>query len=417
MTRTKSITSRIEVHYAAVQGTYWASICTLVGFSTVYLSHEGLSDTLIGLAYSLFGILSILLQIFISSFSDHHGGIPLKSIIAAVFGLAVACSASLLLIPLPIAGIVALYIVAEASQACAPGLVNALMMHYVDRGLPVHYGWPRGIGSIGYAVSAFFLGRFVASRPPDILLPIFIALATAAGLSVISMPNPDRMAARLPAGSAAPAARGAQAAEPVPTYWQMLRGNPTLTVFLCACIVAAVGQSSGITFLIRIMQSVGGGTREMGVGMLIQSGAELPAMLLSSAILKKWRARRILVVSFSCTFLKSMLLALAPSLGFVYGALALSVFCYGLFGFASVFYVNGLVKPSEKVRAQSLVTLCYNNGLGSIIGNLYSGSVIDAWGLKVLLVLNAFVCLAAALLMLVSSRLNVIHMPEAGGRT
>jgi MFS family permease len=155
----------------------------------------------------------------------------------------------------------------------------------------------------------------------------------------------------------------------------------------------------------------------MGIGMLIQSGAELPAMLLTSALLKKWRARRILVVSFTSTFLKSMLLALAPSLGFVYGALALSVFCYGLFGFASVFYVNGLVKPSEKARAQSLVTLCYNNGLGSIIGNLYSGSVIDAWGLKALLMLNGFVCLAAAVLMLVSSRLNVKCLPGTGRRT
>jgi len=416
MTSMKSITGRIEVHYAAVQGTYWASICTLVGFSTVYLSHQGLSDTLIGLAYSLFGILSILLQMLLSNFSDHHAEIPLKSVVAAVFGAAVVCGASLLFIPLPIAGLVALYIVVEASQASAPGLANALMMQYVDRGLPVNYGWPRGIGSIGYAVSAFILGRFVASRSPDILLPIFIALATAAGLSVIAMPNPDRMAALRPAGTAAPAARGGEDDSPVPTYWQMLRGNPTLAVFLCACVVAAVGQSSGITFLIRIMQSVGGGTKEMGIGMLIQSGAELPAMLLSSALLKKWRARRILVVSFTSTFLKSMLLALAPSLGFVYGALALSVFCYGLFGFASVFYVNGLVKPSEKVRAQSLVTLCYNNGLGSIIGNLYSGSVIDAWGLKVLLVLNGFVCLAAAVLMLVSSRLNVKCLSDAGRR-
>jgi hypothetical protein len=96
MTKTKSITGRIEVHYAAFQGAYWASICTLVGFSTVYLSHEGLSDTLIGLGYSLFGILSILLQMFISNFSDHHSEIPLKSVIAAVFGIAVVCSASLL---------------------------------------------------------------------------------------------------------------------------------------------------------------------------------------------------------------------------------------------------------------------------------------------------------------------------------
>jgi hypothetical protein len=135
------------------------------------------------------------------------------------------------LIPLPIAGLVALYIVAEASQSSAPGLVNALMMQYVDRGLPVNYGWPRGIGSVGYAVAAFLLGRFVASHPPDILLPIFIAMAAAAALSVIAMPNPDRMAALCPAGAAALVNRGGKAEAPVSTYWQMLHDNPTSRFF------------------------------------------------------------------------------------------------------------------------------------------------------------------------------------------
>lgn len=415
MTKERRITNRIDLHYAAVQGTYWSSICTLVGFSTVYLSHEGLSDTLIGLGYSLLGVLSIVLQMVISNFSDHHNKIPLKYILAGMFVIAIVCCASLLLIPLPIAGIVAFFIVAEAFQSSASGLTNALLMQYVDRGLPVNYGWPRSIGSIGYAGSAFILGRFVASHPPTILISIFIAISAAAVLSVMAMPNPDRMAAVYHMESASMAGKEREET-PVTAYWQMLRGNPTLIVFLCACVVAAVGQSAGTTFLIRIMESAGGGTKEMGIGMLIQSGAELPMMLLSGYLLKKFKSGHILVVSLFCGFLKILFLALAPSLGYIYGALAFSVFCFGLFGFASVFYVNGLVKPTEKVRAQSLVTLCYNHGLGSIIGNLYSGSVMDTWGLKTLLTISWMICLGSAALMLISTRLKAKVFEETGIR-
>jgi MFS family permease len=314
----KSITGRIEVHYAAVQGTYWASICTLVGFSTVYLSHQGLSDTLIGLAYSLFGILSILLQMLLSNFSDHHAEIPLKSVVAAVFGAAVVCGASLLFIPLPIAGLVALYFVGEASQASAPGLANALMMQYVDRGLPVNYGWPRGIGSIGYAVSAFILGRFVASRSPDILLPIFIALATAAGLSVIAMPNPDRMAALRPAGTAAPAARGGEDDRRFPPTGRCCAETQRSRFFM-RLFVAAVGQSSGITFLIRIMQSAARGRRKWASACSYNPAPSCPhAPFLRP--LKKWRAPAV----FWSYPLPVLFEKHAPRpgafLGFVYGA-------------------------------------------------------------------------------------------------
>lgn len=60
--------------------------------------------------------------------------------------------------------------------------------------------------------------------------------------------------------------------------------------------------------------------------------------------------------------------------------------------------VNSITGPTEKVRAQSLVALCYS--AGSILGNAYAGTVLDLCGLQIMLIGSAIFNIAAGLLLL-----------------
>ena len=184
----------------------------------------------------------------------------------------------------------------------------------------------------------------------------------------------------------------------------MLKTNPTLVLLLAACILSGMGQCASTTFLIRVVEKLGGTSRELGIAMFIQAGVELPMMFASGWLLKRFSAGGLLTLSFFCNGVKLLLLCLAPSLPFLYAVMVFSMFCFGIFGFASVLFVNSIAGVQEKVRAQSLLSLCYTGGLGGILGNLLSGALIGVIGLNSLFLLSAGLCLAGASVMVLCVR-------------
>ena len=102
---------------------------------------------------------------------------------------------------------------------------------------------------------------------------------------------------------------------------------------------------------------------------------------------------------------RPMMLALAGSVAVLYGAMFLSFFCFGLYGFSSVYFVDGLVLPGERVRAQSLTTIC--GSMGAILASSLSGFVMDAWGLQTMLLLSALMVTFACALMFVCRHMHI----------
>jgi len=381
---------RVETHYAAVQGTYWASNCTLRGLMAVFLGYHGLNDAQIGYTSSLIYCCTIALSLLLSAWADRHPHSPLKRMVAALYLLALAAAAIMYLLPLPVLLMMVVYTLDSCFHNCADSILNALMMQFIDNGIPARYGWPRGVGSITYALMAWVLGILMEKHTPNIILPIFLALCTLslAALFVLPDPGPRRLKDSMPQIS----------------YLAMLKRNPTLVLLLCACILSGMGQCAGSTYLIRVVERLGGTSEQLGLAMFIQAGVELPMMFASGWLLKRFTARGLLTLSFFASAIKLLLLNLAPNLPVLYLVMAFSMFCFGIYGFASVLFVNAIAGEQEKVRAQSLLSLCYGSGLGGILGNLLSGALIGVVGLRNLLFLSFGLCLAGALVMLLCAR-------------
>lgn len=381
---------RVERHYAAVQGTYWAANCSLRGLTAVFLSYHGLTDGQIGYTSSLIYFCTITLSLLLSAWADRHPLSPLKRTISALFLLALAAAGVLYLLPLPVLLMMVVYALDCCFHNCADSILNALMMQYVDNGIPARYGWPRGVGSITYAAMAWVLGILMERYTPNIILPVFLLLCGLSLVAILTMPDPGPRKLR---------EQGRKV-----SYVEMLRHNPTLVLLLCACVVSGMGQCAGSTFLIRVVERLGGTSEELGLAMFIQAGVELPAMFASGWLLKRFSARGLLTLSFCAGALKMLMLALVPSLPLLYGVMAFSVFCFGIFGFASVLFVNSIAGEQEKVRAQSLLSLCYTGGAGGILGNLLAGALIGPLGVSTLLLVSAGLCACGSCVMLLCLR-------------
>ncbi len=409
MAKSEINTFRIDANYAAVQGSYCAGMCALNAFTAVYLLFKGFTNTWTGITVSLISLAAIIVQLFVSNFADSHANIHLKKIVLVLYLATIAGCTVLWLLPLPVALLITAYCVAGAAQRSIMGLLNALMMQFSNLGLKVNYGWPRGVCSILFALAALILGALIESNTPDIIMPVSIGLSVFGIIAILVMPNPDNVARQYqlsPPDSLKPADSDTPVNEKAPkfstSYMEMIRGNPTLMLFIAASILLSLGQSTAAVFMIRIIEAVGGTAQDLGTAILIQAGIEFPMLFASAWVLKKFRVSHILVFSFFCYAVKQFAFLIAPTVGAVYGVMALSLFCMGIYAFASVIFVHGIVRPSEMVRAQTLVVL--SQTLGQIIGSLLSGMFIDMFGLPVLIVIGGIILLASAGLMIACHR-------------
>ncbi len=396
MPKNKKLMFRIEINYAALQSSFWVSNLAYQGFTAVFLSFHGFTDTQIGVTSSLLSILSIAFQLTASSFTDNHSNIPIKKIMAAVMLMSMVCGALILSVPLSITLMALVFSIGGAFQNTNAALINAQIMQYVNAGVHVNYGWPRGIGSIAYALSAYIIGRQLEINSPSILMPAYCVLILLSVALVMLMPDVDDVAKK------AASVYVQEKYSSRTSYKQMLNNNPVLLLFLIASVLLYMGMTPAFLFLINVVENVGGGGRELGISMLIQSGVEMPAMFLAPALLEKVKPRYLLVLCFFAYFVKMLIISFAGNMPVIYFAMAISVLCYGLYGVSSTFFANNIVSKGEKVRAQGLVILASN--VGGILGNVLAGLLLDNAGIKYLLYVSCAIEFFAAIVMLICAK-------------
>ena len=196
MTAQQNILRRIELQYAGVQSAFWMGVCAFGGFTALYLVTAG-SNTDRTISSSV-AVLTIVFQLLLSSFSDRRPDIPLRRTVAALYVLAIVMAALLYALPMPLALMALAFPLGSGFNATINGLLNALMMQYVNSGIPVRYGWPRGVASIAYALFALLLGSLVERYSPALLMPVFIFMAALGVITVLRMPDVDALGGRKP---------------------------------------------------------------------------------------------------------------------------------------------------------------------------------------------------------------------------
>lgn len=146
-------------------------------------------------------------------------------------------------------------------------------------------------------------------------------------------------------------------------------------------------------FLINVVRNVGGDTAVMGGINGVMALAELPVMLLYAAVTRKLRCSSLLRFSMLVFVLKSLGVALAPTVGWLMAAQLLQSLSYGIFTPASVQYTSLVVGPRDSTKGQaltySMTTLgaAFAGGLGGLLydsisvrGALFVGVAICAVG-------------------------------------
>lgn len=368
--------------YALIQGFFWMNFVGVLGFASVYLLDMGMTNTQIGLLIAAAGMISAVLQPVIASYADSPASPPLKRMVlilciaafSMAFLLLVTSGYSLLLTGLFYGGSITIL------QILTP-LINSLGMESLNQGKTLNFGVARGIGSVAYAIAAYVLGGIAASLGA-VSIPVAIMLVFGAlMISLLFFPFQK------------PKAEGEKAStENGGSFPSFIKRYKRFCAALCGCICLYISHILINSFTFQIVERKGGGSQEMGFAMALASILELPVMFLFGFMVKKVRADVWFRISGIFFMLKTLGTLLAQNIRSFYFVQVFQRFGWALITVSSVYYVNSVMEEQDAIKGQAYMTMTYT--LGSVLGALIGGALIDRAGVDAML---AFAAAAAFL--------------------
>lgn len=396
--------------YSIIQGSFWMSFCIIFAYVSVFLLSKGFSNSQIGIVVAVSGVISAFMQPIVADFADRSKKVSLRLIISFWAVVIIAVAAGLLIPGLRILLIAVFYGVAIAALQILTPLVNAIGMECINRGIPVNFGLARGIGSISYAVVSYLAGVLVAKYDTTVIPIMMILFYAILIIGILSFRFPDSSLADSQEKYAEPTIKTQKGKikgklQEKSSANSFYKRYTKFFVLLVGVTLSFISHNILNNYMFQIMQYHGGGSSEMGTALAIAATVELPTMLGFAFIVKRFSCGTLLKVSGTFFMIKTVLTLLAPNILGIYIAQGVQILGFALQVPASVYYVNQLMRPEDRVKGQAFMTV--TNTLGSIAGSLLGGVLLDALGVRALLLSATVVALAGMLITYVSTEKHI----------
>lgn len=386
-----SLTKKVNLQFAAIQGSFWVSFLPLGGFAVVLLQSRNFTDSEIGIILAMQSIASIIAQPLISTFAGKHPHIPLKNIVTVMLLFGAAISSVFFFLPHLFLPAVLIFMVIGMTEYSAPAFLNAIAMQLTNAGVKINYGVSRGIGSLSFALAGVLLGKLVDISGTDMLIPFSVVLVLITCVLVWRMYAPPQ--------KEQPAVDVASPAQiPQTNIWTFLRRNKVYTGFCIASSFVFACHACVSNFLPNITDSLGGSITDQGIIRGISAAFELPIMFIYSILARRISSHKLLTVSAFSFFLKSLATMFVPSISLLFLVQAFQMPAFGLYTPAAVHFSDHSVTDADRVRAQA-ISMVAGFGIGNVFGNLGGGFILDKWGLQSMLFVSTILGLIGFLIM------------------
>ena len=368
---------KVDIHHAAMQGSYFAGFSAIWGFGPVLLLYLGLSNSTLGVVTSLALVLPLLLQPALAALSDADSRWTSRRLALLLSLLTLAAAVVMTVSTGSKTVLVAAYAVIGVLLVSTSPFFNSMVMEYHLRGVNVNYGLGRGTGSTTYAIVALVLGFVLEKRAPTVILPVLLAALVLQIITVWTFRYP------LPP---VPAADGQKPA-PV-SLSHLLKRYPSFLLLVLGCALLQGGHNVSNTYMVHIAAKAGAGESLMGIILALSAAMELPAMSLFPRMRRRLSLRALFCLSAAMFAVRQILFLLAASPVLLYAAAILQFFEFGLFLPCTVYYAAEKLDAANQVKGQGLIHICAN-GLGPAVMTAVGGRLVDSAGINALLVFTA----------------------------
>jgi len=280
-------------------------------------------------------------------------------------------------------------------------LINSLGMNFINEGIPINFGFARGMGSLAYAVMSFILGAAVEEHGTDILPYAFILLfgftfiftitfklKNTSSVKPTALKRPDEPLNIIGTDDSALSASG------------FILKYHRFSFYLLGVILIFVSFNIINIYMIKIVQNVGGNEATMGSAFAIAAILELPVMLSFTKIITKYHNASLLKLAGLFFTLKAVMTLFSSTVGMIYFAQSFQMLSYAIFIPGSIYYVNKVIDKSDMIKGQAFTTAATT--LGGVGGSLIGGLILSVASVTTMLVVGVIISLAGTLILLLS---------------
>jgi PPP family 3-phenylpropionic acid transporter len=385
----------LDIKYALSQILYFGSFCALMGYASVYLLDQGVSNSIIGLVLASISIISVFTQPAIASFADNHQNIELRKIINLAMIIVVALSIILYLVKSSTIVILCLFVGIVTLMMTIQPLINSLAFLFEKYGIEVNYGVARGFGSAAYALVSFVLGYLVEDFGTSIIPLVYIIFNVLFIFVVQTYVIPKNLQKEVVQENKEEVQEESQL-----SFIEFCKTYKKFTVFVLGTVVVFFTHQLINNFFIQIIKPIGGTESQMGTAVFIAAILELPAMSAFNAFRDKLSCSKLLVFSSIIFAIKHIITWLAPNIMWIYIAQVCQIGAYAIYLPASVYYVNQIIKKEDSIKGQSMITMGMT--AGGIFANLAGGMLLDTIGVSSVLLLGSILSVIGVIVVMFS---------------
>lgn len=245
----------------------------------------------------------------------------------------------------------------------------------INLGSTGDYGKIRTVGSVSFIMMVLFLQWTPVLRPESSLnIALWISISSLLALgSMVMIPSRYTGNGRPPRAAALHAMKtGANR-----RIWSPLFIVGLIIIALSRLAMAPVNGFLSL-YVTEYLQ-----WNAVGLVWALSSAAEVPFMYISSRIIRRFGALRLLALTTAAVGLRLLIYALVPLRGGIIIAQLLHSLCYGLFHPAAISFISSCVPPERRALGMSLY-LSLGTGLPTLVGNILGGYIIDHGGYRTL---------------------------------
>ncbi|SDT51188.1 MFS transporter, PPP family, 3-phenylpropionic acid transporter [Paenibacillaceae bacterium GAS479] len=351
-------------------------------FVPVYFQQQGFSASEIGLLLSFGPFIAVLAQPVWGTYTDKASS-KNRVLILMLIGSGI----SMLLFPMSTSfGWLMLVIsLFTLFQSPIPAVSDAITLEALGNKAS-YYGHIRIGGTLGFALMSVSFGIYAEHFAIESMFVVYAIVMAASVLVLLLYPN----------------IKGHQFGGRKMNLLELLR-NRRLMLYMSICFAINITLGYYYSFFSLYFKGIGAGNDLLGWSMVISSLCELPFLLYSARILKRFSVSTILLFAGGAATLRWLLFSTLDSAWLVLPAQALHGLTFIVVTVTMSVYINKEVPAELRASGQTLNVLI-NMGAARIIGSYAGGYASEVVGLQNVFLYAAFLLIAALVAFAIISR-------------
>lgn len=342
-------------------------------YIAIYLNTQKMSSYTIGLLMSLMGLAGIIGQVLLGYICDYTGKIK-KICIISFGGLFIPVillfnSSNTVMIGIMVC-IVGFF------HFSIFGLMDSWVLESGDE-IKYNFGKIRALGSMGWAISAIFIGKLADKIGMGLLSYIFLLVGS---ITVIVMTRIAEIHKR-----------NSSDKEKITLVKvvRVFKNKKFIILNIIFLLIYSILNGSTL-FSTLLIQDIGGSKYKVGLFYFVMAISEVPAFFFAKNIVRKVKYEMLLIMSSGFLIIRMILVAYSLTVNQIITTTILQMLTFSLFTIATKYLIDNISESDVKTTSQMLSIAIYQ-GLGGAIAPVICGYLTQKFGLHNMLMILSII--------------------------